>query len=506
MLTRTKATALVALVGLLSLGFPVLAQPGSDGLEPSLAVLEVYINGQDYPKTSEYSERIGDELTKIARFSLLERADAARQIGVKMRTSSRKATDDRLAEIEKIMKKGENLLLTDPQKAIELLANAKKQLRGVMDNLSLTHKIRKTYFGTQMRLARAHLDNDNEAKSSELLEEVIRVFGDEEPVTEDDYHPRLVELYKESARRFAKMDKGRVLVRTLPSGAEVLIQGSPRQKASPATYEGLYPGTVTVQARKGGQESMIHRVEIEANSTAEVTIDIDYENSLAFHTQGKEKRFGLVFSDKEKMKSRLAAFATRLGKVLKVDYILAVGLVDDDGRTNLEGYLVNATTGKLERTERLYTKANVVSKNRVRQMAMAMSNKGYTIERTYKPWFTNWKGWTGVGLAITGTIMGAIYLGKYDDDMLLVGDLDLPLLERTNVHAVNADKNRTIAGAGFVLAGLGAIGGTLAFLFLKDEDLDGRNAEYTLDKPLKLQAIAPLITPDSASVAASFSF
>ena len=62
-----------------------------------------------------------------------------------MTTSSRKATDDRLVEIEKIMKKGENMLLTDPQKAIELLADAKKQLRGVMENLSLTSRFERLF-------------------------------------------------------------------------------------------------------------------------------------------------------------------------------------------------------------------------------------------------------------------------------------------------------------------------------------------------------------------------
>ena len=499
-------TTLMVVAGMLSVSADAQAQTGGDGLEPSLAVLELYISGQDYPKTGEYSDRIAEELGRIARFSLLERADAARQISNKMTTSSRKATDDRLAEIEKVMKKGENMLLNDPQKAIELLADAKKQLRGVMANISLTQQIRKTYFGTQMRLARAHLDNGNEAKSSELIEEVIRVFGDDEPVTEDDYHPRLVELYKEATRRFSKMDKGRVLVRTLPPGAEVLIQGKPRPKASPATYDGLYPGMVTVQARKGGQESMIHRVKVSANETAEVTIDIDYENSLAFDSQGTEKRFGFVFKDAEKMNSRLAPFAARVGKVLKVDYILAVGLVDTDGRTNLEGYLVNTTNGQIERTEKLYTKANVVSKNRVRQLAMAMSNKGYTIEKAYKPWYTNWKGWTGVGLGVTGLILGGVYLGKFNDDMAKVEDKSIPLPERTNVHAVNADKNRTFAATGFVIAGLGAVGGTLAFLFLKDEDLGDRTAEINVDKPMTLQAIAPVLTGDSASVAASFSF
>jgi len=87
-----------------------------------------------------------------------------------------------------------------------------------------------------------------------------------------------------------------------------------------------------------------------------------------------------------------------------------------------------------------------------------------------------------------------------------VNDLSIPKQERITVHAVNADKNRTVAGAGFVIAGVGVVGGVLAFLFLKDEDLDGRNAQLSIEKPLRLQAIAPVITGDSASVSASFSF
>ena len=78
MRSRTLASILSILIGAICFSAPATAQPGSDGLEPSLAVLEVYINGQDYAKTGEYSARIADELTKIARFSL-GAADAARR-------------------------------------------------------------------------------------------------------------------------------------------------------------------------------------------------------------------------------------------------------------------------------------------------------------------------------------------------------------------------------------------------------------------------------------------
>lgn len=467
-----------------------------------MAILEIHITGQDYVKTGEYATGVGNEILRLARFSILDRADAARQIHGKMTTSSRRATDDRLAEIEKIMKKGEELLLTDPQSAIEILAEAKRKLRGVMDNLSLNQKIRKTYFDTQMLLARSHLDNNNEGKSSELLEEIIGLFGDETELGEGDYHPRLVELYKVALRRFAKMEKGRVLVRTLPAGAEILIQGKPRTKASPATYDGLYPGMVTIQARKGGRESMIHRVKVEANSTVELTIDIDYENSLAFDNAGEAQRFGFVFKDAGVMKRSLPAFASRIGKVLSVDYVLAVGLVDQSGRTHLEGYLINTASGKVERTERLYTKANVVSKNRVEQLAMAMSNMGYMVEVNYKPWFTNWIGWVGVGVGVTGLAMGSAFYSQYNGNIDDLNSEKSKLIQET-VHKPNAEKNRALAVTGFIISAVGIGAGVAAFLYLQEEDTE---VDQALAPSLRLQAIAPMVSDDAQGVAASFSF
>jgi hypothetical protein len=251
---------------------------------------------------------------------------------------------------------------------------------------------------------------------------------------------------------------------------------------------------------------MIHRVKINANSTAEVTIDIDYENSLAFHSHDDEKRFGFVFRSTNALKSQLAGFAARIGKVLRVDYILAVGLVDTEGRTNLEGFLVNVTSGKIERTETLYTKANVVSKNRVRQIAMAMSNKGYTVQRSYKPWYTNWIGWTGAVIGISGLAMGGVFMGKYNENLVSLADKHIPLPEKETVHKPNATKNRALGATGFVAAGIGITGSVLAFLFLKEEVLGDRMSHFEQVPRFRLEAIAPVIGPDRVSLGATFSF
>tara|TARA_Y100001954_G_C15316677_1_gene363288 strand:- start:182 stop:547 length:366 start_codon:yes stop_codon:yes gene_type:complete len=120
---------------------------------------------------------------------------------------------------------------------------------------------------------------------------------------------------------------------------------------------------------------------------------------------------------------------------------------------------------------------------------------------SYKPWYTNWKGWTGVGVGVVGLIMGPVFWGQYQDVPQVAGGGYANFAD-----ADRARSRRALGATGFVLAGVGAVGGALAFLFLKDEDVDGRSAQLTIQEPLKLQAIAPVFSGDSASLSATFSF
>ena len=57
----------------------------------------------------------------------------------------------------------------------------------------------------------------------------------------------------------------------MPPGAEVIIHGRSQGQQSPATYTGLFPGTITVQVRKDGKG---HTLRFEIDGTPVDTLQL----------------------------------------------------------------------------------------------------------------------------------------------------------------------------------------------------------------------------------------
>ena len=500
-LSRTSAL-IVATALLGATAAPAQAARG-DGLEPSLAVLELYVGGQEFAKTPEYVAKVAEELGKLQGYSLLSRADAARQVGAVMTTSVRRVTDEKLDRIAAMMKRGEDLLYKEPREAITILAQAKRELNEIMESITQTKRIREDFFKTQMLLARSHYDNDNRSKAAEIIEEIIRVFGEDARVTEDEYHPDLVALYRATYRKVSAEPKGALQVTVHPAGAEIRIHGKTQASRAPTTIEGIFPGTVAVQARIEGRESMIRRVKVVANETASITIDIDYETSLSFN----DEKFGFTFPDVDTLKRRVGDFGARIGKLLRVDKILVTGLVEAAGRTQLEGYMVDVASGQVERAESLLTKPNVVSRNRVKLLANYLG-KGVAVERVYKPWYENWVGWTATGVGVVGMVVGGILWMDYESQLDEVNCTQPPPackseLERTTI-ASDAKSVRALAVTSWALGGAAIVGGILAFVLMEEEDIGD---EASASGVPRLRTVGPTLSPNgSPGVSASFSF
>ena len=484
----------------------------ASGLEASLAVLELYVGDSDFAKTPDYALRVTESIIELGQFAVLSRADTSKQVSKSVASSGRRDTEERLKTIEEALQQGDQLVYENPRKAIEVLGKAKADLIAIMDQLSLNKKIRKDLFLTQMLLARSHFDNGNRDKAGQIMAEIIRVFGDEEKVTDDEYHPNIVALYRETYRQLSEQRTASLTVTTQPVGAEILINGRVQEMPTPGTYEGLYPGPVTVIARKDGRESLVHKLELSSEGTTTLDIDIDFETATAFDGE----RFGLTFPDPVTLDARIGDFASRMGKMLNVDYVLVTGLVEREGEVYLEGHLVKVEEAEVARRQSLFTKANVISNNRVVQLAQTISGVSGTASSSTSlggPWYTNWVGWSVAGTAVVSGVVSLVMFMDFQaaqDTWAAAGcpnntwECNNPA-SPTYQAAEAGNTSSTIAGIMGGVAGAAVVGSVLAFILM---DSGGSGGAVASDAPeLKLRYVGPTMMPgNGAGVGMGFSF
>lgn len=462
-LLRTCAVAVAACAVLW--WAPARAQAvGESGLEPAAIVMEVHLRSNEGSKGGEYRELLSRELLKHGKFALMDKDDVMRRVMSVMVTPMKRVTNDRLQEIEKMVARGDKLLYTDPREAVDVLHEAKRQLVDIMETISLNAQLRDELFKTQMLLARSHLDNGNEKRVRDVLREVILEFGDGVEVTEDNYHPTLVRLFRETLKSMATQRTASLHVESDPPGSEVFLNGQPQKALTPATYEGLYPGTYHVLVRKDQMESMVRKVVLEAQGTASLDVDVAYESALDFNKDS----FGLRFDDVQDMDARLADHASRIGAFLELDAVILCGVIDRGTGPHLATFHVDVRTKALVRSRELVVKPSVVSARRAEEMAAFLSGveqkpEGVVTEGATPPagalWYENGAAWALTGVGVAGIVVGAIFTVDWADKADQVAQGPRPGFGLAAAQAAQSDGETSgIIGA----VGLGVGGAALA--------------------------------------------
>jgi len=180
----------------------------------------------------------------------------------------------------------------------------------------------------------------------------------------------------------------------------------------------MYPGEVKVVAVKGDLRSTAKTVSIPDGGHAEVNIDLAYESAMTFH----DGTFGLRFSDESSLQKNLTTYASSLGALLQVDYVILSGVVQRNDQPLLAVWQVDVKNRAIVKERALTVKANVVSNRRIEEIAEDLaSTRIAAVNDTprLKPWYTNWIGWTlvGGGVALTAAAGGLGYqYSQYRDD------------------------------------------------------------------------------------------
>lgn len=387
--------------------------------ERSIAVVETYVRGVDNPSGGEYSRAIGRALADSGRFAVISRDEVARRIRAVLIVPVGRLQADRMTRIEDLIRQGDQLVYTDPVAAIEVLNKARAELDSIAQGVAANEALRKEFLKTTMLLARSHLDSGNEAKATDVLREVVRVFGDGLEVTEREYHPQLVKLYKKTLAAMNEERVGAVYVDTLPRGCQALLDGRVLPGETPREYKGIYEGVHHLQVRCGVRESMIRKILVKRDRLP-LTVDVEFEHALTVEGD----RVGLVFDSDAAAEALGVEFAAKLGNLLGVDEVVVQGIAGAAGKTSLEARRVDVKSATEVGTGLASARSDAMSGGAVKTVT-----QGILAGRTAAPvaarggrvqWYENYWGWSLIGLGLVGVGIGGWQTSVYLDQKSIV--------------------------------------------------------------------------------------
>ena len=485
------------------------------GMEPAVAVIELYIKGATSVAAPDYSRSLAYSLSSTGRYAVMERDEVAQRFKAVLITPIRKLQAERLEAIERLVREGDQLVYTDPKAAVEVLSQARAQLESIAEGLAANERLRTEFLKTQMLLARSHLDSGNEVKAEDSLREVIRIYGDTLEVTERDYHPRLVKLFQKVKSQMGNERKASLSIESSPPGCDTLLDGRLLVGETPREYRALYPGTHHVQVRCGGKESMIHRVTLKSDEPTHLVVDVGFENALTV----ENGRLGLIFDSPADAAASSIQYAAKFGSLVNADLVLLHGFLEMGSRAELKAKLIDVKQGVELRAVSVPAKTDVVTPSSVKKIVQVLAatenvrvaDTGESSDQgRSRAWYRSWLGWTltGVGvaaLAASGGLFGS-YLSHRDSATEPWSELEREQIQQGKAQAVlaarqdEADKAISMRNGAVIAAAVGGAlvaGGVVVFI------LNDKGIMHTKkDGP----AFAAVPFSGGAGVAATFAF
>lgn len=465
------------------------------GNEPSVAVIEVYLKGVDVVAASDYSRSIGFSMGSTGKYAVMERDEIAARFRSVLLTPMKRLQAEKLENIERLVKQGDELVYTDPKQAIEVLNQARAQLDAISAGVAANEKVRSEFLKTEMLLARSHLDAGNEGKAIEVLKEVVRIYGDTIEVTEKDYHPRLVKLFNKVRRDMANEKRGIFTMETFPPGCETLIDGRPLPGLTPREYTGIYPGVHYIQVRCGEMESMIHKVEIGGDKPLHLVIDVGFETTLTVDSG----RLGLFFSDRDALLTNLVQYAVKFGSLVNADLVVAHGFTEMGTKADLKAWLIDVRNKSEIKRASVPAKTDVVTPSSVKVLVETLSGSKRVsvseVESTpiQKRWYNNYIGWSlcGVGLAglAVGSAFSALYFKHKSNAQSGYGTDPSKWQQEHDYMVDEANKMKqsgVISAVGFGIGGAAIAGGIVLFI-LTEKKARSQSTDNLFISPLGLR-------------------
>lgn len=502
----------------------LMAQPAyrSDsriGMEPSVAVIEVYLRDYAAPAAADYNRSIAFGMTSTGQFAVMGRDEVASRFRSVLITPVKRLQAERLNAIERLVREGDQLVYTDPKAAVNVLDRARAELQSIAEGLAANHRLRLEFLKTQMLLARSHLDTGNELKAGSILREVIRVYGNELKVTEKKYHPRLVHMYRQELKHMNKNRTAVMTVATAEPGCKTMMDGRVLKGRTPREYRRLYPGVHHVQIQCESKESMIRKVILTEEQPVHLVVDVEFENALTV----EGGRLGLVFRTPKDLERLLVPYSAKFGSLVNADTVVAQGFMNHGSRAALKAWLVNVKTAKVVKEASVPAKTDVVTPSSVQRLVHLLTGHDRTDVTTSGPegeqgtaWYKNYWGWTTAAIGVGGIVAGGVLLDSYFDhrssatsaysqaEWILINKGDPSPYQNRLAEASDAKDMEKAYIACFAVGGAALVTGVVLFV-MTDEIFPAADGRETAGNGPRFVA-APQVSPYGAGVVGRLSF
>jgi len=344
----------------------------------------------------------------------------------------------------------------DAANAIKALQAAESKYRATLAAPGADDALRKEYLDVLAQLATAYVVAKDRDAAAEVFRVVITTFGLKARITDDNYRPDVVELFKSVVKDVNQLQKGAVDVASTPVGAHIILGGIDRG-ATPLMISDLIPGTYALRLQLGPSTSMLHRVKIGGGTTTKVNIDLPFESHLVL----EDKNVGLTYADLEAAKARVQLDAATLGRDLGVNMVCVVGVLDQ----NLVSYVIDVGQNRVERSAIVKVPGVGTSKRAVTRVLTTILGEKASEDvpppqhkpSAGRPWYKNVPAMAVAGGAVVALAIGLAYSSSLSGSDQVV---------TTQAEKDTIEQHRLIAGGGLGLGG--ALGITAAVLFLLD--------------------------------------
>ncbi len=444
----------------------------AEEVERTMALVEVRTGEDANPLTTDYLQEVLVGLQKEAHgdVMLVPMQKSAEKLRRERDQVPSALTEDRRAALDTARKQGIKFLDdADAPNAIKALQAAEAKYRAAIAAPGAEDRLRKDYLDVLAQLATAHVIAKDKDSASEVFRTVVTAFGGKANVTDDNYRPDVVELFRKVAKEASSQPKGQVEVTSDPPGAHILINGIDRG-VTPATIADLAPGVYAIRMQAGAASSMLHRVKVVGGKKASLAVSVEYERHLLLD----EARVGLGYADLDGAQKRVLADSVALGRELGVASIAAVGVLDG----TLYAWLIDVAQARIERSSNLKVPGIGTSPRAVAKVLNTLLGERKTADgpepgETEKPGSAWYKSVPGIACGV-----GALAA-------LGVGAAFAPNFTVTEVYSPEerdkAERGRVIAG---VSLGTGALlAGASAFFFWRAAQTPAANGAHAQSAP-----------------------